>query len=218
VAARLCNYARTCAPSFVFRLVVHRFEQGRESSRRRRRTQSSYVVVVHRLRSFIIIYLSVDSSPTTWLVSDNTKHAGCRCEQSLSILISFQVEPPSPWICPSSFEESKTHARRKPSGLEWIRFPVLGLPTLGRTATLGISRAFSTLSFTCLFPFLSLPPVRSDRCWEAQLPSTTGYTRWSSRECTTVRLSVCLGPLAARISSCLRFTCSQRPHPSQYRS
>jgi hypothetical protein len=58
---------------------------GRESSQRRRRTQSSYM-------SFIIIYQSVDSSLTTWLVSDNTKHAGCRCEQSLSILISFQVE------------------------------------------------------------------------------------------------------------------------------
>jgi hypothetical protein len=128
-----------------------------------------YIVVLHRLRSFIIIYLSVDSSLTTWLVSDNTKHAGCRCEQSLSILISFQVEPPSPWICPSSFEESKTRARRKPSGLELIRFPVLGLPILGRTATLGISRAFPNLSFTCLFPFLSLPSVRSDRCWEAQL-------------------------------------------------
>ena len=169
MAARLCSVARPFAPSFVFRLVVHRFEQGRESSRRRRRTQSSYVVVLHRLRSFIIIYLSVDSSLTTWLVSDNTKHAGCRCEQSLSILISFQVEPPSPWICPSSFEESKTHARHKPSGLELIRFPVLGLPILERIATLGISRPFcSSLSHVFPLPFRFHRFARSRR-WEAQL-------------------------------------------------
>lgn len=56
------------------------------------------VVLHHRLRSFITIYLPVDSSLTTWLVSDTTKHAGRRCDQSLSIFISSQVEPQSPWV------------------------------------------------------------------------------------------------------------------------
>jgi len=78
---------------FVWSFIV--FEQGRGELA----TSSSYpvvVVVLHRLRSSIIIYLSVDSSLTTWLVSDKSKHARCRCEQSLSILISLPSGSQSP--------------------------------------------------------------------------------------------------------------------------
>lgn len=94
-------------------------------------------------------------------------------------LISFQVEPPSPWIV---HHRSKTHARRKPSGLELIRFPVLGLPT-GRIATLGISRACSSLfhmSFNSPYPStgsLGVGVERLNCCFNCGCNTRTG---WSS--------------------------------------
>jgi len=147
VSARLCSYnARACVPSLVFRLVVHHHcEQGREGGLATSSSSSSYpAVVMYRSRSITTI-LSVDSSLTTWLVSDSTKHAGCRCEQSLSISISSQVEPQSPWII-------IVRRQRKPSGLDLI----VGLPARLNGLPLSVSRdSFPRWSLFHM-PFLSI--------------------------------------------------------------
>jgi hypothetical protein len=139
-----------CVSSSSSFIVFNRGGRGRA-----RNVVEVVVLVLHRLRSFIIIYLSVDSSLTTWLClrQRETRKMSLRTK-----LVYFDLVPSgtskSPWIV---HHRSKDTRERKPSGLDSIRFPVLGCRFLNADCHIGYFETLFHMSFPS--PFASISPL-----------------------------------------------------------